>query len=111
MITSSESTSSPRSQTALQKRSTITVVLPVPAPAETKTTPCSSIARSCSWFGAVSTTRHDRFTRQIGQSSHQVGQEPPRGSCRTSPSRIRSTTPTACSRARSIPPQKSSSST
>ena len=37
---------------------------------------------------------HDRFTRHIGQSSHQVGQEPPRGSCRTSPSRIRSTTPT-----------------
>ena len=54
---------------------------------------------------------HDRFTRHIGQSSHQVGQEPPRGSCRTSPSRMRSTTPTACSRARSIPPQNASSST
>ena len=54
---------------------------------------------------------HERLTRQVGQSSHHVGQEPPRGSCRTSPSRIRSTTPTACSRARSMPPQNASSST
>ena len=54
---------------------------------------------------------HDLFTRHIGQSSHQVGQEPPRGSCRTSPSRMRTTTPSACSFARSIPPQNCSSST
>ena len=54
---------------------------------------------------AVSDRAHDLFTRHVGQSSHQVGHEPPRGSCRTSPSRIRSTTPTACSCARSIPPQ------
>ena len=54
---------------------------------------------------------HDRFTRHIGQSSHQVGHEPPRGSCRTSPSRMRATTPSACSFARSIPPQNCSSST
>src|SRR2546423_756457 len=33
-MTRIESTSSPRSQTARQKRSTITVVFPVPAPAE-----------------------------------------------------------------------------
>jgi hypothetical protein len=51
-MTRIESTSSPRSQTARQKRSTMTVVFPVPAPAETKTTPGSSIARSCSRFGA-----------------------------------------------------------
>ena len=56
VITRIESTSSPRSQTARQKRSTMTVVLPVPAPAETKTTPGSSIARSCSRFGPASTT-------------------------------------------------------
>src|SRR5690242_683461 len=56
VMTRIESTSSPRSQTARQKRSTMTVVLPVPAPAETKTTPGSSIARSCSVFGPASTT-------------------------------------------------------
>src|ERR1051325_5182617 len=56
VMTRIESTSSPRSQTARQKRSTMTVVLPVPAPAETNTTPGSSIARSCSVFGAASTT-------------------------------------------------------
>src|SRR5215210_5821310 len=51
-MTRIESTSKPRSHTARQKRSTMTIVFPVPAPAETKTTPCSSIARSCSLFGA-----------------------------------------------------------
>src|ERR1043166_6105371 len=57
VMTRIESTASPRSQTARQKRSTMTVVLPVPAPAETKTTPGSSIARSCSTLGpACSTT-------------------------------------------------------
>src|SRR5690348_11636829 len=56
VMTRIESTSSPRSQTARQKRSTMTVVLPVPAPAETKTTPGSSIARSCSTLGPTSTT-------------------------------------------------------
>ena len=56
VITRIESTSSPRSQTARQKRSTMTVVLPVPAPAETKTTPGSSIARVCSRFGTCSMT-------------------------------------------------------
>src|SRR4051794_18017491 len=55
---------------------------------------------------------HDRFTRHIVQRSHQVGQgKPPFGSWRTSPSRIRLTTVRACSCARSIWPQKASSST
>src|SRR5215210_3357395 len=54
-MTRIESTSTPWSQTARQNRSTITVVLPVPAPAETKTTPCSSMALSCSSFGAATT--------------------------------------------------------
>ena len=44
---------------------------------------------------------HARRTLHIGQRSHQVGQLPPRGSCATSPSRIRSTRSTATSRARS----------
>src|SRR5436305_14948358 len=51
-MTSSESTESPRAHTALAKRSTRTVVLPVPAPAETKTSPPASIAACCSGFGA-----------------------------------------------------------
>ena len=41
----------PRSRTARTNRSTSTVVLPVPAPAERKTTPGASIAASCSAFG------------------------------------------------------------
>src|SRR3954468_9987039 len=44
---------SPRSQTAFTNRSTSTVVLPVPAPAETKTTPGSSIAATCWPEGVV----------------------------------------------------------
>src|SRR5919109_3558162 len=47
-MTRIESTGRPRSQTARTKRSTITRVLPVPAPAETKTTPVASIAAVCS---------------------------------------------------------------
>ena len=58
--------------------------MPVPAPAETKTTPGASIAACCSGFGAFDRA-HARLTRHIGQSSHQVGQEPPVGSCCTSP--------------------------
>ena len=52
---------------------------------------------------------HARLTRHIGASSHQVGQSPPFGSCVTSPSRMRSTIPTASSRAPSTFPQNSSS--
>ena len=93
-MTSSESTSRPRSQTALTKRSTRTVVFPVPAPAETKTTPGASMAAACSGFGRV----HGRLTRHIGARSHQEGQPPsPSGSCATSPERIRPTNPRACS--------------
>src|ERR671922_2284936 len=56
-MTRRESTSKPRSQTALTKRSTRTVVFPVPAPAETKTAPPASIAAACSGLGArVSST-------------------------------------------------------
>src|SRR5688572_19127046 len=44
VITSSDSTSMPSSQTARTKRSTSTVVLPVPAPAETKTWPRAAVA-------------------------------------------------------------------
>ena len=47
VITSIESMSSPRSQTASANRSTSTVVLPVPAPAETKTWPRAAIAAAC----------------------------------------------------------------
>src|ERR671935_739703 len=50
VITRIESTSSPSSQTARTKRSTRTDVLPVPAPAETKTSPPASTAASCSGF-------------------------------------------------------------
>ena len=41
------------------KRSTSTVVLPVPAPAETKTSPGASIAASCSAFSASSPMHAD----------------------------------------------------
>src|SRR3954453_4232530 len=54
--------------------------------------------------------RHARLTRHIGQSSHHVGHSPDLGSWRTSPPRIRSTSPTASSRERSPFPQNSSSS-
>src|SRR5260370_505987 len=47
VITRIESTSSPRSQTARTKRSTMTAVLPVPAPAETNTSPVASTAARC----------------------------------------------------------------
>ena len=42
---------------------------------------------------------HARRTRHIGQRSHHAGHSPPFGSCATSPARIRSPTPRACSRA------------
>src|SRR5215218_11216811 len=50
-MTRIESTSTPSSQTPRTNRSTRTAVLPVPAPAETKTRPFASIASSCSGFG------------------------------------------------------------
>ena len=53
---------------------------------------------------------HDRATRHIGHRSHQLGQgNPPFGSCWMSPSRMRSTKRTACSFARSVCAQNSSS--
>ena len=54
--------------------------------------------------------RHGRSLRHMRQRSHQCGQSPPLGSCRTSPPLIRSTSPTAVSRAVSIAPAKSSGS-
>ena len=53
---------------------------------------------------------HARSIRQTGQRSHHVGHSPPRGSCSTSPSRIRSASPVAVSRADSTTPQNASSS-
>jgi hypothetical protein len=53
---------------------------------------------------------HARLTRHIGQYSHQVGQSPLFGSCLTSPSRIRPTSPLASSRDLSTCPQNDSSS-
>ena len=53
---------------------------------------------------------HARSIRHIGQRSHQVGHSPPIGSCRTSPSRIRSASPVAVCRADSTMPQNASSS-
>src|SRR3990172_6125037 len=53
-MTRIEPTSMPWS-TARAKRSTRTVVLPVPAPAETKTRPGASIAACCSEVGGRST--------------------------------------------------------
>src|SRR6266446_7610241 len=50
VMTRMESTSSPRSQTARTKRSTSTAVLPVPAPADTKTSPVASTAARCCSF-------------------------------------------------------------
>ena len=44
---------------------------------------------------------HARFTRHIGQRSHHVGHVPPRGSCSTSPARMRATAACARSTARS----------
>ena len=53
---------------------------------------------------------HDLATRHIGHRSHQLGQgNPPFGSCWMSPSRMRSTKRTACSFARSVCAQNSSS--
>ena len=52
---------------------------------------------------------HARLIRHIEKSSHHVGQSPPFGSCCTSPVRMRSTIPTANSRAPSTLPQNSSS--
>src|SRR5690242_863870 len=49
-MTRIESTSRPPSHTARTKRSTSTAVLPVPAPAETKTSPVASTAASCCSF-------------------------------------------------------------
>ena len=53
VMTRTLSMPSPRSQTAFTNRSTSSVVLPVPAPAETKTTPGSSIAATCWSEGVV----------------------------------------------------------
>ena len=54
---------------------------------------------------------HWRLTRHMGARSHHDGQPAsPRGSCLTSPARIRPTNPRACSVARSIWAQNSSSS-
>ena len=54
---------------------------------------------------------HVRATRQIDHRLHQVGHgNPPFGSCWTSPERIRSTKRVACSFARSVCAQNSSSS-
>src|SRR6266545_1441120 len=61
--------------------------------------------------GCAHVNAHERLTRHIGYRSHQEGQPAsPRGSCRTSPVRMRSTKPRACSTAPSIWPQNSSSS-
>src|SRR5262249_62338787 len=53
---------------------------------------------------------HARRTLHIDHRSHHVGQEPPRGSCVTSPPRIRPTSSTATPRAWSTCPQNASSS-
>ena len=53
---------------------------------------------------------HGRSIRQTVQRSHQAGHSPPRGSWRTSPSRIRSASAVAVSRADSTTPQNASSS-
>ena len=90
VTTRMEPTSTPRS-TARTKRSTMTVVLPVPAPAETNTVPPASMATACSGFGAWGSDdgAHGRLTRQMGPRSHHDGHEPPFGSCTTCPSRMR----------------------
>src|SRR6188474_2549649 len=64
-MTSTDCTSSPSSQTARTKRSTSTRVLPVPAPAETKTSPVASTAFSCCSFTPVlrGTSSRGRTTR------------------------------------------------
>src|SRR5579884_3375321 len=49
-MTSTDSTSSPSSHTARTNRSTSTVVFPVPAPADTKTSPLASAAARCCGF-------------------------------------------------------------
>ena len=53
---------------------------------------------------------HARSIRQTVQRSHQAGHSPPSGSWRTSPSRIRSASAVAVSRADSTTPQNASSS-
>ncbi len=53
---------------------------------------------------------HARVTRHTGQRSHHDGQEPLRGSCRTSPARIRCASERASPRAVSSRDQNSSSS-
>ena len=53
---------------------------------------------------------HGRSLRHMRQRSHQCGHSPPLGSWRTSPSRIRSTSPTAVERAVSIASVNSSGS-
>ena len=58
----------------------------------------------------VGKRRHGRGFLQIGHRSHQCGQSPPCGSCRTSPLRMRSTRPTAVRRASSTASSKSSGS-
>ena len=53
---------------------------------------------------------HGRLTRQMGPRSHHDGHEPPFGSCRTCPSRMRPTEPRARSAAWSTSAQNASSS-
>ena len=53
---------------------------------------------------------HARPTRHIVQRSHQDGHSPPRGSCATSPARIRRAAPSARARARSTCSQNEASS-
>ena len=52
-------------------------------------------------LGVRGADAHARFTRHIGQRSHHVGHVPPRGSCSTSPARMRATAACARSTARS----------
>ena len=54
---------------------------------------------------------HGRRILHIGQSWHHCGHSPPRGSCRTSPARMRCASPRALSRAVSTWRQNASSST
>ncbi len=103
VIASTESTSSPSSRTARTNRSTSTDVLPVPAPAETKTSPRASTAASCRSFTRASpgtssrgrttpgTRRHaGRARRRRAGSAARArapGRAPPRPAPRTHPRR------------------------
>src|SRR6266550_597705 len=67
-MTSSESTSSPSSQTARTNRSTRTDVLPVPAPAETNTSPRASTAASCSALSVMDGSHVTAIRQQISRA-------------------------------------------